>query len=608
MKALKNLIFATKKAIALLPSRKEKRMVILLWSLTLSSYFISVFFPAIQMWITDGAGSLIKGNGQYSLILLGFLGLLVSILIDYIGRRKSFALSEYVSSLIKNNIYGDMLKKSVRLKYKYFDEKEMYDKFTQASKTVPERIASLITWNTIPPILGGIISMVFVTASLCYVHWSIAVLTAIGNGASVFFYYKRMKNNYFLQIQQIPQKRWAETYWRTLVSKETLKEISIFRLSDYLTGKWKEYSLMTARQNFGFSIKYSAILLWTDSIAILFKIMALILTVCFIMKGRASIGAFMLVYGSIHVFSGYLSDISKAFINISENSLYICDWLEYMNLEEEKTGDDPEEKERVDALPGGIDFNIEFSDVSFRYSGSEKLAVERLSLKIQQGEKIAVVGKNGSGKSTFVALLNGLYDDYKGQILVNGQDSRKNLQLLRNNIVTAFQDYGCYEFSVKENICMGGRKRAYTDAEIHHAAELADAAGFIDKLEEGLNTEIGSYAENGINLSGGEWQKIALARTFLDPESKVIILDEPTAALDPFSESAVYRRFMERTDNQTVIMISHRLGATKFADRVLVFDEGKIVEEGKHEELMKKKGLYWDMYTLQSGLYKEAGL
>ena len=596
MKTVQNLIFAIKKAISLLPSGREKMMVLTLWLLTLSYYFVSMLFPTIQKWIVDGAGSILEGNVRYDLLILGFSCLLLSAFVGFISRKKHFAWSNYVSSLIENSIYGDMLKKSARIKYGYFDQKEMYDKFTQVSGTVPGKIASVITWSIVPPILGGTISMVFVTVTLCRVHWSIAVLVAIGNAASIYFYYRRMKDNYYLQIEQIPQKRWAGAYWNTLVGKGSLKEVSVFGLSDYLIEKWKQYSLMTSRQNFRFSLKYSMIMLLTDAVSVLFKALALIITVYVILKGEASIGAFMLVYGSIHVFSGYLSDISRAFINISENSLHIENWLEYMNLEDEAAGTES-------AVSDGKELNIEFHDVRFRYAGSETAALDGLSLDIRQGERIAIVGENGSGKSTFVALLNGLYDDYEGSILVNGKDAKENISTLRSNIVTAFQDYGCYELSVRDNINMGGE---YTKEETRNAAELADALEFIEKLESGFDTEIGSYAENGGNLSGGQWQKIALARTFVNQDARMVILDEPTAALDPYAESVVYQRFVEQVNGQTAIMISHRLGATQFADRILVFDKGKIVEEGSHDKLMNDKGLYWNMYTSQSRMYRES--
>lgn len=597
MKAYRNLVFAIKKAIVLLPTKREKMMVVILWLLALSSYFVSMLFPTIQMWITDGVNSILQGNTQYHLLILGFSGLLISTFIGFISRRKLFAWSDYVSSLIIDSIYGDMLRKSARIKYKYFDQKEMYDKLMQTSYIVPEKIASLITWNTVPPIIGGVISMTFVTVTLVYVHWSIAILVTVGNIASIYFYYRRMKDNYYLQVELIPQKRWAEAYWGPLIDRGTLKEVQVFGLFDYITQKWKRYSLMTSRQNFLFSLKYSAIMLATDIISILFKILALIITLHIIIEGKASIGAFMLVYGSINVFSGYLSDISKAFINISENSLHIDSWLEYMGLEDENIGTDSSLCDK--------DLNIEFINVKFKYVGSERLALDGISLKIEQGEKVAIVGENGSGKSTFVSMLNGLYDDYEGKILVNGQDVRQNISILRSNIITAFQDYGCYEFSIKDNVRMGDIEKQHTDAEIRNAARMADALEFIDDFESGIDTEIGPYSENGVNLSGGQWQKIALARTFINPDAKLLVLDEPTASLDPFSESVIYRRFIEQINDQTAIMISHRLGATKFADRILVFDKGKIVEDGNHDELMSDKGLYWDMYTSQSRIYKE---
>lgn len=597
MNAIKNILFAVKKAFHILPSKKEKRMVFGLWSLTVLSYIISMFLPTIQMWITDGAISVVSGSNNYFLLLAGFLGLVISLLLEFCSRKKFFAWSDYVSTTISNSIYSELLKKSTRIKYSNFDKKDVYEKITQTSNNIPERIASLITWNTIPPFIGGLISLIFVSITLFYVHWSVAILVAVGNIASIYFYYRRMKNNYFLQIEQIPQKRWANTYWSTLTDKNALKEIFVFGLFDFLVEKWKLYSIQTANQNFRFSVKYSTIMLLSDIAVIFFKMMALGVAIYEIIKGQASIGTFMLVYGSINVFNGYLSDISRAFINVSENSLYIEDWIKFMDLEEEYTSENKTE-----------DFgeiNIEFSDIYFQYSDTDRFALNGLSVKINQGERIAIVGENGSGKSTFVSLLTGLYDNYIGKISINGKDVCENLSALRNHITVMFQDFGRYEFTVKDNILLGNLDKEVSDSDIYEAAEKADAIKLIDSLQNNLDTNIGSFLDNGIYLSGGQWQKIALSRTFLNKDAKVVILDEPTAALDPFSESAIYKRFLEKIDNQTAILISHRLGATKFADRILVFEDGKIVEDGSHEELMKNKSVYWDMYTAQSKLYME---
>lgn len=598
MNAISNILLGIKKAISVLPSKKEKVFIWLFWLLELSTYFITMCFPTIQMWITDGAVSFLSGRGKNYLLFAGFAGLIISALLGFLSRRKLRTWSDYISSLVSNSIYGELLKKSARIKYNYFDEKETYEKILQTTSHIPNKIADLITWSTVPPIIGGFISLIIITLSLCTVHWSIAILAAAGNLCSIYFYYRRMKNNYYLQISQIPQKRWAETYWSTLLNKNFLKEISLFGLFDYLIQKWKLYTVKTSKQNARFSIKYSLILFVGDFISISFKTFALCIAVYFIINGKASAGSFMLVYGSINVFNGYLSDISRAFIKIGENSMYIRDWLQYMSLEEEQRGESTQDSKTQD-------ITIEYSNVSFRYSGADHNALDGLSVTIRQGERIAIAGENGSGKSTFVSLLNGLYDNYEGHILINHRELRDQIDVVRQNTVSTFQDFGCYEFTLKENIQIGDLQRTVSEEEIRIAAEKAGVMEIINQCPDGMDTHIGSYVENGINLSGGQWQKIAFSRALLKADAKVIILDEPTAALDPLSETAIYKKFIETVNNQTTILISHRLGAAKFADRVLVFKEGRIVEDGPHNVLMEKKGVYWDMYTAQSKMYKE---
>jgi ABC-type multidrug transport system fused ATPase/permease subunit len=230
-----------------------------------------------------------------------------------------------------------------------------------------------------------------------------------------------------------------------------------------------------------------------------------------------------------------------------------------------------------------------------------KPALKNINLTIKQGETIAIVGENGSGKSTFITLLNGLYTDFDGEININGKPIKTQVCALRKSISSLYQDFGMYELTLRDNLIIGALHRDISDADIEEAVLRADAADILAK--HGLETEIGSYSGEGFNFSGGQWQKIALARTYLNKDAKMLILDEPTAALDAKAESAVYKRFIENAGGETIILISHRLGATKFADRIIVFEKGKIVEEGTHEQLMARDGVYKTMYVSQAGMY-----
>ncbi len=322
--------------------------------------------------------------------------------------------------------------------------------------------------------------------------------------------------------------------------------------------------------------------------------LALGYTCYLIVSGNTSIGSFMLVYGSLSVFNGYMSDISNAFISLGENAIYIKDWISYMQLEEE----DSDIADIADA-----ELHIHIENLKFKYNNSGKYALNGISLDIKKGEHIAIVGENGSGKSTFVSLLNMFYDDYEGEILFNGKDIRKQAGSVRKKIATVFQDFGKYEMSIYDNLRMGDLSNEHSKSEIEHSIKEYGIMDFVDKMADGIDTNIGTYTENGIELSGGQWQKIAISRALINRDADLLILDEPTASLDPYAESLIYEQFMKANKDKACILISHRLGATKFADKIIVFDDGNIIEMGKHEELMRNKGKYYDMYVAQAKLY-----
>lgn len=595
MNSIRNLLFAVKRAVALLDAKK-KRVLFALWVLSLLTYVVSVVTPTLEMFIADGVVGVINNTDAVRYLFIGIAGIVVCSALGFLSRKRLFVWSNYVESTISDSIYKDMLQKSARIKYRYYEDKNVYEEIAKTADTVPDKVASLITWNTIPPIIGGTFSMIAVSTSLVMVDWKIALLVLLGNVLSIFFYYKRMRDNYYLKVSLIPQKRWADAYWNSMVDKNKLKEIKVFHLFDYIADKWEQISLKIQKENMKLVVKYSSILLLTDIVAIAFKAFALMYTLYLVVFEDKSIGVIMLVYGSINVFNGYMSDISRAFINLGENSLYIRNWIDYMKLEEE-----PLNESVVNVKTNVL---LKLSGVSFQYPKVDTLAIDNISVEIHAGEKIAVVGKNGSGKSTFVNLINGLFDDYEGSILFDGTEIRGNLAYLRHNVATVFQDFGKYDFTIRDNIVLGDIMNTHSEEDIWEAAEKADAKIFISELDNQMDTMIGPYKE-GTYLSGGQWQKVAIGRTFLKKSAKILILDEPTAALDPYSESEVYRRFLNTVGNQATLLISHRLGATRYADRILVFDKGKIVEEGNHEKLMAQKGLYWKMYIAQASLYTE---
>lgn len=298
---------------------------------------------------------------------------------------------------------------------------------------------------------------------------------------------------------------------------------------------------------------------------------------------QAIFQACMSVSASIRLAGEFRTDVGR-----------IASTLEYLNLEAEKTKGDS-----FTEMTKGV---IEFRNVSFRYPGTKELVLDHVSLKIEPSEKIAVVGKNGSGKTTLVKLLCRLYEPEEGEILWNGKNIREyDLREWQKIFAIVFQDYSLLSLTLGQNVA------ASEQYEVERAKEVLQLAGFgerLNKLKKGLETVVyPEYEQDGVSFSGGEEQKIAIARAIYKG-GQICILDEPTAALDPVSESRVYESFDEIVKGKTAVYISHRLSSCKFSDRIFVLDNGKIAESGTHEALLSQNGLYAQLWQAQAQYYK----
>jgi ATP-binding cassette, subfamily B, bacterial len=287
------------------------------------------------------------------------------------------------------------------------------------------------------------------------------------------------------------------------------------------------------------------------------------------------------------------------FSSIAGQALFLTDLLEFFSVK-------PKVFSKPDAIlvPRPILRGFEFKNVSFSYPGSSKKVLNNINFRLEPGERIALVGKNGQGKTTIVKLLTRLYEPTAGQILLDGVDIREyNLQDLWKEIGVIFQDFMRYELPCYENIAMGRIEDRKNSSRIRAAAHKSLADEVIRKLPNHYNQRLGCRFEGGVDLSGGEWQKIALARAYLR-DSQLLILDEPTASLDARSEHEVFERFSELTEGKMALLISHRLSTVRMADRILVLENGSIAEEGPHEQLIKIGGGYAEMFELQAASYR----
>jgi len=316
-------------------------------------------------------------------------------------------------------------------------------------------------------------------------------------------------------------------------------------------------------------------------------------------RGEFSIGDLTFLAGSFRRLRQLLEGLLSGISNVAGQALYLDDLYSFFEIEAEITS-----PANPRPFPTPIREGFRFEDVGFRYPGAERWAVRNLDFTLRSGEVLALVGENGAGKTTLVKLLARLYDPDEGRILLDGVDLRDyDLEVLRANIGVIFQDFVRYHLTAAENIAVGQIDAREDRARIVEAARRALADEVIEKLPKGYDQVIGKRFRNGVDLSGGEWQKVAIARAYMR-DAQLLILDEPTAALDARSEFEVFQRFKELSAGKTAVLISHRFSSVRMADRILVLHEGRVEAMGSHEQLLAQRGRYAELFELQAAGYR----
>jgi ATP-binding cassette subfamily B protein len=404
---------------------------------------------------------------------------------------------------------------------------------------------------------------------------------------------------YSLNFEQTPARRQMD-YLRILGgSRESAKELKLFGLGPFLVGRYKLLSDEIHRQNVDLArrrLTFGALLTLLGTFG---YYGGYAYVVYLAVAGTLSIGQMTLLAGAIAGASSGIQAMFTTFCGIAEQALFMTDLVEFFAVQPTILS-----KPGALAAPRPIKGGIEFKHVSFSYPGSSRKILTDFNLRIDPKERIALVGENGMGKTTIVKLLTRLYDPSEGQILLDGVDLREyNLEDLWKEIGVIFQDFVHYEMTASENIGVGRIEDAHNPFRIRAAAMKTFAEKVIHRLPNGYDQVLGSRFEGSVDLSGGEWQKIALARAYLR-DAQLLILDEPTAALDARAENEVFQRFSELTEGKMALLISHRFSTVRMADRILVLQKGGIAEQGDHEELVKSGGLYSEMFELQAASYR----
>jgi len=382
-------------------------------------------------------------------------------------------------------------------------------------------------------------------------------------------------------------------------SKESAKEVKIFGLGEHLRSRYATLTDEVIRKNRVLTRKR---MWWGSALSIVGSIgyyASFAYLVWEALRGQITVGTLTFLAGAIAGSSQQLQSVFSLFSSISDQALFLTDLVDFLAVE-------PRIQSKPNAIlaPRPIREGFEFRDVSFQYPGSSRMVLDRLNFRIEPGEHIALVGENGQGKTTLVKLMARLYDPTAGSILLDGVDLREyNVDDLQREIGIIFQDFVRYDMPARLNIGVGRIGELDQDEALWEAARKSRAAGTLERLAGGLDQMLGRRFEGGVDLSGGEWQKFALARAYLR-NAQVLILDEPTAALDAVAESEVFARFAELARHSTAVLISHRFSTVRKADRIVVLEGGKIREQGTHDQLVTIRGRYARLFELQAANYR----
>jgi ATP-binding cassette subfamily B protein len=483
-----------------------------------------------------------------------------------------------------------------RLDLASYEDPVFYDKLERARVQATDRLGMIQAIGRL--LQQGVTTVGLAAAILIYSPWLLLILIACVLPAFLGESHFAVLG-YSLNFRQTPARRQLD-YLRVLgASRESAKELKLFGLSAHLTGRYKQLSDEIFDQNIALAKKRLVASAALSTLTILGYYGCYAWVIYRTVQGEISIGDMTLLAGSIAGASSNIQGIFSLLSSIADQALFLTDLVDFFAVE-------PRIASKPGALPAPrpIRQGFEFENVSFAYPGNSRLILDGLDFRLERGERMALIGENGQGKTTIVKLLTRLYDPTAGRVLLDGVDLREyDIEDLCQQIGVIFQDFMRYEMTAAENIAVGRIEIEADNQSIELAARKSRAAEVIDRLPRGYEQLLGRRFEGGLDLSGGEWQKVALARAYLR-DAQVLVLDEPTAALDARSEYDVFRRFSELTDGKMALLISHRFSTVRMADQILVLENGKIAERGHHNQLMALGGRYNEMFELQASSYR----
>jgi len=510
---------------------------------------------------------------------------------NFVRQKQSVKLEAYM--------YGLLHSKAVRLDLINFEHPGYFDCLSRATSEAPWRPNNIL--NNIISMFRGLLSLVLMAGLLVTLHWGLALLLLAVNIPGIWLRLHYADILYNFQRDQTPEARKSAYFNWLLTGDRPSREIRLFGLGNYFMSLFRKSFNKQKEEELNILRKRTTIELISDLVKASAILFLLIIIARQTIGGNLTLGQMAMFLLAFRQGMTYIKDLFSSLAGLYEDGLFIGDTFDFLDLKESVVAQPPV------ATPYDLKLEIIVENLSFTYPGNQHPSIDKISFGIRKGEIIALVGPNGAGKSTLVRLLTRLYDPDSGTVRWDGNDIRTmDPDEYRKFFSVVFQDFMLYNLSAGENIRMGNIETRDASVKIKQAAVSAGVDDLLENLARGYDTAIGNLFDDSRELSWGEWQKIALARA-LFREAPVLILDEPSSSLDVDTEYEIFSKFREIVKGRTSILITHRFTNVKLADRIIVLDRGAIRETGTHQELMKNKGMYYNMYTRQSSRFGQLG-
>tara|TARA_Y100000385_G_C13107514_1_gene649198 strand:- start:4102 stop:5790 length:1689 start_codon:yes stop_codon:yes gene_type:complete len=560
------------------------------------------FMPVAILWvgkeIIDAVIALSQSDTSDYTKLWWLVGieLVLAVGSDLLGRAATLSTT-LVGSLYANESSVEIIKKTGQMELSDLEDSEFYDKLERARRQTSNRISLL---SDLLSQAQSLITIASLIVGLIVFEPLLVLLLILAIIPSLINELKFTKESYGLAFRWSPERRELDYLRYVGASDVTAKEIKLFGLSDYISDRFKMLSDKYYLETRSLAIRRSA---WGSLFNVLGSLAyygAYVFILLRVLAGILTVGELTFLAGSFNRLRNSLQQIFARFSKITESSMYLKDYFDFMDLKVQEI----EDGKRGLPLPKSLHNGFTFDRVSFRYPGAEKDVLTDLSFHLKSTEKLALVGENGAGKTTLIKLLLRFYEPTSGRIFLDGIDIKEyDKATYQQFFGVIFQDFFKYNFSARDNIAVGQISQKEKLELIKSAASQSLANEVIEEFSNGYDQQLGKRFKDGVDLSGGQWQKVALARAYMK-DAEVVILDEPTSALDARAEYEAFQRFIGLTQNKTAVIISHRFSTVRMADRILVLKDGKCHEIGSHEELLANEGLYAELFSLQAAGYQ----